>query len=1093
MLNDDPLWYKDAIIYELHVKAFFDGNDDGVGDFRGLLQKLDYLQSLGVTCIWLLPFYPSPQRDDGYDIADYRNVHPGYGTLRDFRDFVREAHARGMRVLTELVINHTSDQHPWFQRARRAPAGSKARDWYVWSKSDQKYADTRIIFTDTEASNWTWDAEAQAYYWHRFFSHQPDLNFQNPQVVKSVVDVMRFWLDAGVDALRLDAIPYLCEREGTNNENLPETHVVLKNLRSALDERHKNRMFLAEANQWPEDVQAYFGDGDECHMAYHFPLMPRMYMAIAQEDRHPVTDILRQTPDIPENCQWAIFLRNHDELTLEMVTDSERDYLWTTYAADKRARINLGIRRRLAPLMDNDRRKIELMNSLLMSLPGTPIIYYGDEIGMGDNFFLGDRNGVRTPMQWTLDRNGGFSRADPAHLFLPPLMDPLYGYQSINVEAQLRSPSSLLNWMRRLIAVRQNHRVFGRGDYTLLYPDNRRILAYVRQYEHETALCVANLSRSAQAFSLDLSQFRGKVPVELMGRSPFPMIRDGEYELSLQGYSFYWFMLQDVQSLATTSQPVTELAPEYSTLILGETWNDLFSGRSGDVLLQHVLPRHLPRQRWFRAKNARVRSVNVVASTELKTPDTSFDLTLLETKFTGDEPSQRYLLPLALNGTELRLQPPVVQSQAIAKTRKGPREGVLYDATADDRFILDVVERIRHDDALPFANGKLHFKPTEALSLLTPPEQMSVRHIGAEQSNTTVLIEDNYVLKFYRAVEPGVQPEIEMGRYLTDVAHFANTPALLGSVEIRQANGGRPSALGIMHAFVRNQGDGWTFTVNYVDRHLDESVLLTPEQISARSTKEAHTVYLNQVTQLGIRTAEMHRALCPERADAAFLPEPVKAADIAGWVKRVRAEARSALAGLRRAGRKLPSQAADMAARLLDGRSDVLDRIGGDIPQDFSAMKIRTHGDYHLGQVLVAQNDFYIIDFEGEPRRPMTERRHKDIGLRDVAGMLRSFDYAAWAAYDQTVSAHPENSGDLMHLATSWRDLAQDRFLSAYRETMLGSAAMPDSAAAAESLLRLFIIEKAFYELQYELANRPAWISIPLRGVIETLFGKAEG
>ncbi|MGH6989164.1 MAG: maltose alpha-D-glucosyltransferase, partial [Stellaceae bacterium] len=524
MLSDDPVWFKDVVIYEAHVKAFSDANNDGIGDFKGLTQRLDYLQDLGVTAIWLLPFYPSPQRDDGYDIADYRGIHPAYGTMQDFRHFTREAQRRGLRVITELVINHTSDQHPWFQRARRMKPGSRLRDWYVWSEDGKKYADTRVIFTDTEKSNWTWDPVANAYYWHRFFSHQPDLNFDNPQVVKAVTNTMRFWFEMGVDGMRLDAIPYLCEREGTASENLPETHAVLKQLRADLDRNFKNKMFLAEANQWPEDVQAYFGSGDECHMAYHFPLMPRIYSAIAQEDRHPITDIMRQTPEIPENCQWAIFLRNHDELTLEMVTDSERDYLWKTYAAESRARLNLGIRRRLAPLMDNDRRKIELMNSLLLSMPGSPIIYYGDEIGMGDNIFLGDRDGVRTPMQWTPDRNGGFSRADPARLYLPPLMDPIYGYQAVNVEAQSGNPSSLLNWMKRLIAARQARKVFGRGTLTFLYPSNRRIFVYVREYEDETVLCVANLARSAEATDLDLSTYHGRVPVELISRTRFPQI-----------------------------------------------------------------------------------------------------------------------------------------------------------------------------------------------------------------------------------------------------------------------------------------------------------------------------------------------------------------------------------------------------------------------------------------------------------------------------------------------------------------------------------------------------------------------------------------
>src|SRR3989440_5924925 len=546
----DPLWYKDAIIYQLHVKAFFDANNDGVGDFEGLTRKLDYLQDLGVTTLWLLPFYPSPLRDDGYDIADYRNIHPAYGRMADFKVFVREAHRRGLRIITELVINHTSDQHRWFQRARLASPGSPFRDFYVWSDTDQKFLETRIIFLDTEKSNWSWDPVAQAYYWHRFYAHQPDLNFDNPRVFRAVANIMRFWLDLGVDGMRLDAVPYLIEREGTSSENLPETHAILRRLRGEMDRRYTGRMLLAEANQWPEDVAEFFGSGDECHMAFHFPLMPRIYMAVATEDRHPVTDIVRQTPEIPETCQWAVFLRNHDELTLEMVTDRERDYLWDYYAADRRARLNLGIRRRLAPLMENDRRKIELLNALLISMPGTPVFYYGDEIGMGDNVFLGDRDGVRTPMQWSFDRNGGFSRADPARLYLPPIMDPVYGFEAVNVEAQTRSPSSLLNWVKRLIAARRSRRAFGRGTLRFLFPSNRKVIAYLRALDDEIILCVANLSRSPQAVELDLSEFRGRQPVELLGRRAFPLVGELHYLLTLQPYSFFWFDLLPAQESA---------------------------------------------------------------------------------------------------------------------------------------------------------------------------------------------------------------------------------------------------------------------------------------------------------------------------------------------------------------------------------------------------------------------------------------------------------------------------------------------------------------------------------------------------------------
>src|SRR5580698_5120525 len=612
LLTAEQLWYKDAIIYQIHIKSFFDSNNDGIGDFPGLISRLDYIADLGVNTIWLLPFYPSPRLDDGYDIADYRGVHPDYGSLADVKRFIAAAHERGLRVITELVINHTSDQHPWFQRARLAKPGSWARDFYVWSDTDQRHLDTRIIFIDTEKSNWTWDPVAQSYFWHRFYSHQPDLNFDNPRVLESVLGVMKFWLDLGVDGLRLDAVPYLIEREDTNNENLPETHEILRRIRAELEKSFPDRMLLAEANMWPEDTQQYFGDGDQCHMAFHFPLMPRMYMAIAQEDRFPITDIMRQTPNIPENCQWAIFLRNHDELTLEMVTSKERDYMYTTYASDVRARINLGIRRRLSPLMENDHDRIKLMNSLLLSMPGSPILYYGDEIGMGDNVFIGDRNGVRTPMQWTPDRNAGFSRADPQRLYLPPIMDAVYGYQSTNVEAQSRDPSSLLSWTKRMLAVRKTSQAFGRGARRFLKPGNRKILAYLREHGEDTILCVANLSRSAQPVELNLATFKGRVPVEMLGRTTFPPIGDMPYLLTLSGYGFYWFRLTTdaeapswhEQIFSIDERPVVVLFDGWSTLFRDRVmpWRIGMAEKTRAQFETDTLPRFIEAQRWYAAK-----------------------------------------------------------------------------------------------------------------------------------------------------------------------------------------------------------------------------------------------------------------------------------------------------------------------------------------------------------------------------------------------------------------------------------------------------------------------------------------------------------
>ncbi len=811
-----PDWYKDAVIYQTHVKAFFDANGDGIGDFVGLGEKLDYIADLGVTAIWLLPFYPSPLRDDGYDISDYRNVHPSYGTLGDFRRFVRACHARNLRVITELVVNHTSDQHAWFQRARRAKPGSVARDFYVWSDSDQKYPGTRIIFLDTERSNWTWDPVAKAYYWHRFYSHQPDLNFDNPRVFEEIVKVLHYWMAMGVDGMRLDAVPYLVEREGTNNENLPETHEVLKRIRAEVDRHYPGRMLLAEANQWPEDVSAYFGDGDECHMAFHFPLMPRMYMAIAQEDRHPVTDIMRQTPDIPANCQWAIFLRNHDELTLEMVTDRERDYLWEHYAADRRARINLGIRRRLAPLMDKDRSRIELMNALLFSMPGTPVIYYGDEIGMGDNVFLGDRDGVRTPMQWSPDRNAGFSRADPAALYLPPVMNAQFGYEAVNVEAQQKSPSSLLNWTRRLIVARKGQPAFGRGAQRFLFPRNRHVLAFLREHEGSAILCVFNLGRSAQAVELELAEYRGRIPIELFGRTPFPPIGERDYLLTLSGYGWFWFVLASPEEAPAWYASVPEFTPEYVTLVARRGLAELEEESARATLECEVLPSWLGARRWFSGKSEGITHPHIASLAQLQGEGReSFWLAVAEVAANGEK--QRYFLPLGLDADDGTTRADLTPF-TLALVRSGPALRTLVDAVMLPGLARTLLAAMAEERTIAGAGGQLRFSCTAALI----PEDCAdapLRLFGVEQSNTSVRYGEGVVLKIYRRLSTGISPELEMLRFLTR-AGYENTAALLGAVEWVDEDG-KPTALAAAYRYLPNQGDGWTYTLDYLGRTLE--------------------------------------------------------------------------------------------------------------------------------------------------------------------------------------------------------------------------------------------------------------------------------
>jgi maltose alpha-D-glucosyltransferase/alpha-amylase len=1100
--RDDPLWFKDAVIYQLHIKSFFDANNDGTGDFAGLIAKLDYIAELGVNTIWLLPFYPSPRRDDGYDIAEYRGVNPDYGTLSDARKFIKAAHARGLRVITELVVNHTSDQHPWFQRARRAKPGSVARNYYVWSDNDQAYAGTRVIFIDTEKSNWTWDPVAGAYFWHRFYSHQPDLNFDNPHVLREVLSVMRFWLEMGVDGLRLDAVPYLVEREGTNNENLPETHAILKKIRAELDAEFPGRMLLAEANQWPEDAQEYFGRGDECHMSFHFPLMPRMYMSIAREDRFPITDIMRQTPDIPENCQWAIFLRNHDELTLEMVTSSERDYLWDVYAADRRARINLGIRRRLAPLMERDRRRIELMNSLLFSMPGTPVIYYGDELGMGDNVHLGDRDGVRTPMQWSPDRNGGFSRADPERLPLPALMGPLYGYEAVNVEAQQRDPHSLLNWTRRMLATRQQTKAFGRGTLRFLFPGNRKILAYLREYDGSTILCVANLSRGSQPVELDLSEMNGRVPVELLGGTPFPAIGELPYLLTLPPYGFYWFDLSATASPPSWHATHPEQMPEYHTLVLrGRTGYELTEGAQR-ALREDVLPLYLARQRWY-PKNRRVKSAFAAYAAQI--PGAGYECFIAEIQVDFDGKPARFLLPAALLWGEGEI-PPMAQQYALARVRRAAEVGFVTDAYTLPGFIHALVRGLRERLEIPVARNippaRLHFRGEPTLDALDLPADADVKWFTGEQSNSSVTIGGMVMLKLIRHVVPGIHPEAEMTRRLTH-AGYTNSAALLGEI-VRVDEDGTPHTLALAHTVITNQGDAWSWTMDYL-KHVLEAATLAPT--TAEDYEEDLRGYLAFAAAIGRRLAELHATLAQPVDDPAFEPHRATRADAERRAADVVAMLDRAMKALESARGRIDARAAERANWLLEQRDRLVAVIGELAALEADTLHIRIHGDFHLGQVLVAQGDAYIIDFEGEPARPLEERRAKSSALRDVAGLLRSFDYAAAtladgesAAAATGAPASPATSDGAppevnpveqakrqrrRYLSERFSTIAGEAFLAAYREVARAAPNRWFEPPAERALVDLALMEKAAYEICYEAAHRPEWVNIPLTGLTE--------
>jgi len=1103
-LEDDPLWYKDAIIYELHVRAFFDSNDDGIGDFAGLTQKLDYLQDLGITAVWLLPFYPSPLKDDGYDIADYTNVHPSYGTLPDFKMFLREAHRRGIRVISELVLNHTSDQHAWFQRARRSRKGSPARNFYVWNDTTDKYKDARIIFKDFETSNWTWDAVANQYFWHRFYHHQPDLNFENPDVIRSQMNVLNFWMGMGVDGMRLDAVPYLFERDGTTCENLPETHAFLKNLRKQIDTKFRNRMLLAEANQWPEDAAAYFGQGDECHMCFHFPVMPRMFMALRMEDRFPIIDILAQTPPLSENCQWALFLRNHDELTLEMVTDEERDYMYRAYARDPQMRINLGIRRRLASLLSKDWNRIELMNALLFSLPGTPVLYYGDEIGMGDNIYLGDRNSVRTPMQWSADRNAGFSKASPHRLYLPIIIDPDSHYEAFNVESQQNNQYSMLWWMKRLIAMRKRYKAFGRGTLEFLYPENHRVLAFIRRYQDEIILVIANLSRFPQYAGLDLSAFKGTTPVELFGRAQFPQIGESPYFLTLGAHSFYWFLLTPAsQSLERPSSPLQ--------LTVNDDWQNVFSGKARLALEDRLIP-YLQAQRWFGGKARHVKAATFAEVVPFSFDSTSVSLTQVQIEYTEYDP-ETYTLPLAFasgdRATQLReTAPNNILANITVRNKRGDKTGLLYDAVLEREFCKSLVDMIARKRQVRGTAGDFVAAPTRALrnEKLGSVTNLEVASMRVEQSNSSIVFGDRLILKLFRRTEIGTNPDLELGSFLTERAGFPHTPSVAGSIEYRKRNGEK-AALGILQKFVPNEGDAWRHTLDALSQFFANAVTRPADQLrelphsmpfveqlqqSAIPAFAGELVgpYVENIKLLGQRTAELHVALASNSEDPDFAPEPFSVLYQRSLYQAMRNHSGQMFQLLKKNLKSLRGAVLDEALKVLDEQNTVLNRFRMLLSRKITAMRTRIHGDFHLGQVLYTGKDYVIIDFEGEPARPLTERRIKRSPMRDVAGMLRSFHYAAYTSlfgHLGSANVRPEDLAALEPWAHAWNLWMSATYLDSYLRHAAAGSFLPTDRAEINILLNVYLLEKALYELGYELNNRPDWVRIPLTGILRLL------
>jgi maltose alpha-D-glucosyltransferase / alpha-amylase len=1087
-LDDKIHWYKDAVIYELHIKAFRDSNGDGIGDFGGLLQKLDYLQELGVTAVWVLPFYPSPLKDDGYDIADYYSINSNYGNLDDFRKFLAEAHKRGLKVITELVINHTSDQHPWFQLARTSPKGSPERDFYVWTDDPNQFKDVRIIFQDFESSNWTWDAVAKQYYWHRFFHHQPDLNYDNPKVKEEIFKIIDYWCEMGVDGFRLDAVPYLYEREGTNGENLPETHAFLKELRKHIDDNFPGTVFLAEANMWPEDSASYFGDGDECHMNYHFPVMPRMFMALQQEDRYPITDIFDQTPDIPDNCQWAIFLRNHDELTLEMVTDEERDFMYKVYAKDPKARINLGIRHRLAPLMDNNRRKIELMNCLLFSLPGTPVVYYGDEIGMGDNFYLGDRDGVRTPMQWSADRNAGFSNANPQMLYLPVILDPEYNYEAVNVELQQANTSSLYWYMKRMINMRKSFKAFSRGKMKFLNVENPKILAFTRTYEEEVLLIVVNLSKFAQPAEIDLEQFSGHVPVELFSKNRFPSIKeDLPYFFTLGPHSFQWFSLEKSKSFSEgkTELPIIEI----------EKWQDIIQPNNRQILEKDILPVYLPQRKWFTGKNRKVYNMTINESVEMPHNGCSIVFLFVEVAYESGLPETYQLAITNISQETARLLSEDCPEALIAAVKVNGEEGILCDAFYLRGVQTMLFKKMAGEEKIEASEGQIVFTETPDLKEFAKEHHIHPKMHTGNEHNTSITYNNRYFLKLYRKVEAFVNPDVELTRLLYEKG-FLYTPGFTGTIEWQRGKGNL--VLGFMQSMIENHGDGHSFMLervnNYIERvlargrenlHPEERFGSLADPASFESLPEHLQVLLGSraaenARLIGIRTGELHKALADISFEKDYQPEEFSLHYQRSLFSSMQSLVREAYQNLGRQS-KWMSELVNEKFKTIEGRNnDLLEILRKIYSKKLDVVKTRTHGNFKLEQILLSGRDLFIHDFGGNSARAYSERRLKRSPLRDVAQMICSFYYVAFEGFYTNNHVSKNNLPAYFPFVEQWAFFMSGFFVHSYLETVKENNFVPENKDDLQVLLQTYLTERALKNLNLDLSSGADKVVMPV-------------
>lgn len=1084
----DPLWFKDAVFYELSVRSFFDSNGDGIGDFPGLLQKLDYLEDLGINTIWLLPFYPSPLKDDGFDITEQCDIHPDYGTLTDFKGFLKEAHRRGIRVITELILNHTSDQHPWFQKSRKARTGSRHKDYYVWSDTVDRYKEARIMFSDEESSNWSWDQEAKAYYWHRFYRHQPELNFDNPEVQLEMIKVADFWLKMGVDGFRLPSVPFLFEEEGTSCENLPQTHVFLKKLRAHIDKEYQDRILIAEANLWPEDAASYFGDGQECHMNFNYPLMPRLFLALRTEDSYPIIDIMEQTPETPPNSQWALFLRNHDEIGLEMVTEEEKDYLFKAYANDPQTKHNLGIRRRLAPLMNNDRRKIELLHTILLSLPGTPVLYYGDEIGMGDNVYLGDRFGIRTPMQWNMNLNAGFSTANPQKLYLPVISDPVYRYESVNVATQEENLSSLVWWVKNVIAMRKRLNVFGRGDLKFIESTNAKVLCFVRRLERQRIIVVANLSQFSQATTLNLAEFKECEITEAFSQNRFLSVGDGDYPITIGPYGYFWFQVDDQEK---KEQPGTH--GELQLLKTDSSWEKVFNHYDEIRTFERkILPVFMKKCRWFGGKAKVISKMSVHKVVPLKVDGTMHFLSIIEVHYVQRLP-ELYFLPLTFVPSEILLERIEYTAQSvICRAEIQNKTGFIMDSSYDRVFRDFLFASMEKGVKVKDDEGVLEFNASVFSKIKA--DSIESKILKADSSNTAIIYNDQYFFKFYRKIEKEINPDLEIVRFLSENTNFRNSPKYAGSMEYQDGEG-KTIVFGLLQEKVDNQGDAWNMTIDSVGRFYERVLakakkeklpkLLNKPAIQFEEAPELLQEFIGRgfyerVVRLGQRTAEMHLALASDTTDPAFAPEYFTSNYQRSLYSSMRKLLKDRFKLLRQSMGKLTDETKRLAERVLALEDGILECFSEIYQIRINGIKTRIHGDYHLGQVLFTGKDFIIIDFEGEPGFSFSERRLKKSPYKDVAGMMRSFHYAAYGKILLNENYREQDMQFLESWAEQWQHYVSRFYFGAYMEKMGLGTNLPYED---DVLIRTYLIEKAVYELGYELNGRPEWTAIPLRGI----------